>query len=49
MEIAEAYEVLSDSEKRYRYDNGQDEPQQQQQHQNPFGQGGQQFHFQWGN
>ncbi|MEW5304289.1 MAG: hypothetical protein WDW38_011073 [Sanguina aurantia] len=46
MEIAEAYEVLSDSEKRHRYDNGQDEPQQQQH--NPFQHGQQQFHFQWG-
>lgn len=53
-EVAEAYEVLSDEEKRQRYDNGEDlqdmmQQQQQQQHgQQFFHQGGQQFHFQWG-
>lgn len=52
--IAEAYEVLTDEEKRRRYDNGEDVDQPQDQGQNFHGhphffqQGGQQFHFQWG-
>ncbi|OQS00924.1 hypothetical protein ACHHYP_02149 [Achlya hypogyna] len=52
-EVAEAYEILSNEEKRARYDRGEDvtdNAQQQQQH-NPFQhfhQGGHTFHFQWG-
>eukprot|EP00798_Chlamydomonas_sp_ICE-L_P003547 gene3547-13617_t len=48
-EVAEAAEVLSDDEKRARYDNGEDvDAPQQQQH--PFHRQGQNFHFhqQWG-
>lgn len=50
-EIAESYEVLSDEEKRRRFDNGEEveQHQHQQQQGHPFfHQGGQQFHFQWG-
>lgn len=49
-DIAEAYEVLSDEDKRGRYDRGEDvEVQQQQGHPGDFhGFGGQTFHFQWG-
>lgn len=55
-EITEAYEILSDQEKRGRYDRGEDTNQQQQGGGNPFGHGfnpfggggGFQFHFQHG-
>jgi DnaJ-class molecular chaperone len=43
-----SYDVLTDEEKKGRYDRGEDveQPQQQQQWGNPFqGFGGQQFHF----
>ena len=50
---SQAYEVLSDEEKRGRFDRGEDVEQPQghpgQQQGHPFfHQGGQQFHFQWG-
>lgn len=45
-EIGEANEVLSDAQKRNRYDNGEDLEEPQQQAQNPFGfPGGFTFHF----
>ena len=46
-EVAEAYEVLSDDEKRARYDNGDDLEDQQQGH-NPFQHGNMHFQFRWG-
>ena len=54
-EVAEAYEVLSDDEKRGKYDRGEEVfPNQgggggpQHQHGHPFGGGGQTFHFNFG-
>lgn len=49
-EITEAYEVLTDEQRRQRYDNGEDEDPQQQQHQQPFHHfgGGQTFTFNFG-
>lgn len=44
VEIAEAYEVLSNEEARRRYDNGEDLDVQPSHH-NPFGGGGSPFHF----
>jgi len=51
IDLNEAYEVLSDEEKKGKYDRGEDIEVQQRQH-NPFQGfnfgGGQNFHFQWG-
>ena len=55
--VAEAYEVLSDDDKRSKYDRGEEvfpnqggDSQHQHQYQQPFPfrQGGQQFHFRFG-
>jgi len=48
MDIAAAKEVLSDPEKRQKFDHGEDplDPEDQQRANNPFHGGGQQFHFQ---
>jgi len=53
IDLNEAYEVLSDEEKKGKYDRGEDiEVNQQRQQHNPFQGfnfgGGQNFHFQWG-
>mmetsp|Transcript_4150 Transcript_4150/g.6839 ORF Transcript_4150/g.6839 Transcript_4150/m.6839 type:complete len:478 (-) Transcript_4150:697-2130(-) len=47
-EVAEAYEVLSDEEKRSRFDRGEEIEQPQGQQQHNWGQQQQNFHFQWG-
>eukprot|EP00271_Cylindrocystis_brebissonii_P014374 TRINITY_DN35716_c0_g1_i1.p1 TRINITY_DN35716_c0_g1~~TRINITY_DN35716_c0_g1_i1.p1 ORF type:complete len:500 (+),score=130.81 TRINITY_DN35716_c0_g1_i1:632-2131(+) len=50
-DVAAAYEVLGDEEKKGRYDRGEeveDQPGQGGPGFNPFGHGGQQFHFQYG-
>jgi len=50
MDIAAAKEVLSDEEKRQKFDHGEDplDPEDQQRANNPFHGGGQHFHFQGG-
>merc|ERR1711953_779303 len=50
MDIAAAKEVLSDDEKRQKFDHGEDplDPEDQQRANNPFHGGGQHFHFQGG-